>query len=305
MSDNQITADDDDAGIVVEGGAPTGQPAEPGAQPGAAPADTDAQRDEHGRFVAKEKPAEGEEQLDADKQPEEGDEDAYLRSLPPGVRKRVERANRKAERIAGERDAMDASLQELRDLVSKGIELKAFREPQPGDFDTAKDFAEAKERWTKVRDMIGARKDEEKPAAPDPVTEAVADLKAVVAAADPELWKEVTANVDLQITQHMVLALNETEDPTTALRALRDDPKEALRISKLGPAKQMAAILALKPAAASPPPRGPRVTAADDPPNPVSTRSNMPPVDLEKADTGTFLRMRDEEEAGRTSRFGW
>lgn len=301
MSDTEQKPADEPMNIEVEDGAHAAVTPQP--EPEAKPA---AERDESGRFVAKEKAEEADQAdppADGGDDGEENDAEGNPHRLPPGLQKRLAREKRKVERAQGERDAMDASLQELRDLISKGIEMKAFREPVPGDFDVIEDYTKAKARWTKVRDMIATRDEKaEKAAEPAPgFRDALLNLKDVVEGSDKTLWAEVKGNDALQISPHMVIALSEADDPTAALRALKDDPAEAERISKLSPARQMAAVIALKPKPAAP---GKRVTQAEDPPSPVSTRAGAPGLDLSKADTETFIRVRNEQEA-RGGRFGW
>lgn len=255
-----------------------------------------------GKFKAKDAPDDADETdpPEADGDPDEPEAKPGGK-LEPGVVKRIARAKRQTERAAAERDEMGDSLDALRALIAEARETKALREPEPGDFATSAEFAKAHDRWTRVADAIGAQPAPRPSAADAEFGDAIAELREVVDASDKKLWQAVIdAGEGLKISQPMVLALNDADDPAAALRMLKDNPAEAERIAGLSPARQMAAILAIKPPSKAAP--GKRVTQADDPPGGTVPRS-APVRDLNKMGFSEFEKSRSED-VGK-SRFGW
>lgn len=220
-------------------------------------------------------------------------------SLPEGVRKRIARSNRQrddARRSGGE---MQSRLDELSGIVKALQDKQAKGELQPGDFDTYTEFEKARDAAAKPE-----KAPEATPKVDPEFVQALGDLQEAVEAVDSKMWAKVK-KADVQISQAMVIALADADDPTASLQALLDDPAEAERIAKMSPRRQAQAVWKIRPAAtdaATPKPK--RVTATDDPPEPVRSRGVVS-KSLDKMDTDEFIRTRNEQEGQGRDRFGW
>jgi hypothetical protein len=233
---------------------------------------------------------------------DDGDEDS---KLPVGVHRRIARVQKQRDAAREEKDAVSSRLDELRGIVEELSER--IRPPEPGDFRTVKEFeaAEAafKDKQAKLRQALG--KEAPKPAAPEGFAEAMAEVQAL-AKRDRALWTRLREDAEkpqaeqVPISQHMVVAMAEADDPNAVLRALLDDPDKAAEIHALPPTKQLAAILKLergiaKPAAAAPKPK-PRHTQADDPPETQRAIGGSPVPTIHTARSQReFERIREEE----------
>jgi hypothetical protein len=229
--------------------------------------------------------------------------------LPDGVKKRVDRVERQRDAAKAEKDEFAAKLNEVRALAERitGLELPG----EPGDYKTHAEYVAAKSAYaaamTEAKGKIAAAKpkpEEAKPA--DEFSEALGELKATVEGADAGLWKRALEATTVEISQSMIIALADHDDAPGALRFLLDNPEKAEEISKLSTARAMTAILALKGKPAEKPkaetPK--KVTSADDPPEPINTRSAGTPVDLGKASMAEFKEIRNKQDGAR-DRFGW
>lgn len=222
-----------------------------------------------------------------DDRPEKGDD------LPLGVKRRVARANR--QRDDARRDA-DEAMEEIRRLTAKLSERNEAKaapakdegdDLDPNDFPSHQAYLDAKAgREARLSAGKKPEKDEapEKTAAPKTMpgfTEALADLEEIVSAEDEGLWEQVSdPKTEIVVTQPMVVALADSDDPTEALRALLGDPERAADIARLSQRmirREIRSLASAKPKSKitiedEPPlPKGKAQSKAPPPPDPVKT----------------------------------
>lgn len=218
---------------------------------GKEPTDDPEKNEDKGTGVDKDKPApkakEPEKKGD-EKDDDKDDDDDKGDDLPEGVKRRVARANRARDREKERADAAEKEAAELR----KQIEAKPKADdapPKAEDFDDYEDYLQAK----KDHEAKPKPKADDKPAddaKPKPDAELVGAVKEIEAslmdAGHGDLFKQVVAKADIDVTRDMAIAIADLDNPESVLQAFLDDPAKSKAIADLKtPTARLKALLKL------------------------------------------------------------
>ncbi len=222
--------------------------------------------------------------------------------------KRIDRLTKRAAEAERRAEEAERRLNEKAD--AKPADKATTAEPDPSSFDDYDDYLEALSAWEDKGDKPEppAQRDEVKDAPKDEAvsqefTEALEDVNEAFAETRKQHsdFDEVIAQPDLLITQEMVIAMAEADDPGAIAYHLGKNKAEATRIATLSPIAQareigkLEAKLSVTPAAPSK-----KTTNAPDPIAPVkgsdSTQKALTDMDFNEYEQAANAR---EQKGGR------
>lgn len=182
----------------------------------------------------------------------EGDDDADKGDdLPEGVKRRVARANRARDRERERAEAAEKEAAELRKQLEAKPKADDAVAPKAEDFDDYEDYLQAKKDFEAKPKPDDKAKD--KPAddgKPKPDAELVGAVKEIEAslldAGHGDLFKQVVAKADIDVTRDMAIAIADLDNPESVLQAFLDDPAKSKAIADLKtPTARLKALLKL------------------------------------------------------------
>ena len=176
---------------------------------------------------------------------------------------------------------------ELAQVEKEPVYVPVGDAPQPGDFDSALDYADALADY-KVNQKIAAREAEKYRT----TIETTYDTRAEKARDKYDDFDDVVLNPDLRITDAMADVIKESEVGPEVAYYLGTNPKEADRIANLSPLSQAREIGKLEAALSANPPAK-KVTSAPAPISPVRRGSSAHTVD--PSDPRSVKAMSDAE----------
>ena len=219
---------------------------------GKEPTDDPEKNEDKGTGVDKDKPApkakEPEKKGDDDGKDDDDDAGDKGDDLPEGVKRRVSRAQRQRDQAREEAEALRKENEELRAAQAKS-KADDTAPPKAEDFDDYEDYLQAK----KDHEAKPKPKAEDKPAddaKPKPDAELVGAVKEIEAslmdAGHGDLFKQVVAKADIDVTRDMAIAIADLDNPESVLQAFLDDPAKSKAIADLKtPTARLKALLKL------------------------------------------------------------
>lgn len=202
-----------------------------------------------------------------------------------GVQKRIDKVVREREEAKRRAEAAEKKLKELEGKTKEETKPTA-KKPREHDFDTYDEFLDALDDFengsaednnegnkaeSKDKSKDESKGEAEEPEISDQAKTAIAVLKEKVDSAEkPDDFNDVAYAEDLSITQDMVEALSECDNPDRVLYHLGKNKELATEIAGKSKMQQFKEVLRLDMTVkASKPPKPTKTTAAPDPISPV------------------------------------
>ena len=227
------------------------------------------------------------------------------------TQKRIDKLTKRA--AEAERRARDAEAKLAEKDDGKKKPDAQAKEPNAADYEDYNEYLPDLAAFNESQDDDGkkaepAPKKSDEEAKPDDNPEFRDALEDVTdafeeAAKDYDDFDDVVRSDDLQITEDMVIALAETDDPAGIAYHLGKHTDEAARIAALTPRQQLREIakLEVKLADKKPAPSK-KTTAAPEPVEPVRGAGD-PKKDLQDMDFKEYEKTRNEQETKRSGSF--
>ena len=204
------------------------------------------------------------------------------------------RSQRRIETLSAEKKKAAERIAELEAQIGAKNETKTDAEIDPADYDDFEDYEKAVEASKKPKKEV---KEKQKELSPDYV-KAMEDLQTKFddGADKFEDFDEKTQNQDLKITEHMVIAFNEIDNPVDAVYYYASNPEDAEKISKMTPAKQMLSVVKKAEMLAKKPTK--KTTNAPDPIETVGNEGEFS-KDVNQMSFKEFEAKRNSESSGK------
>ena len=172
-----------------------------------------------------------------------------------GVQKRISKITREREESRREAEALRKELEELKGSKSEG-KAEGTAEPKEDDYDTYDEYVDALDVYDgkqqvaaepKKEPVVESKKADAAPEMTQSQQDAMSVLKERVGAAEslPEDFNEVALNESVPITNEMIEALAECDDPTKVMYHLGQNAELAGEIASGSPAQQAREIAKL------------------------------------------------------------
>lgn len=253
---------------------------------------------------------------DAKAEPSKAEQAKNESPTDEGANRKQNRVQKRIDKLTKQKADLERENAKLKANAEKGKQEKPDaqgKEPQAADYDDyneyLSDLAAFNESQDSGEQSDKAKKEPEKPEAPEvseEFTEALDDVMSAFkdAKADYSDFDDVVHSKELKITEDMVIALSETDDPAAIAYHLGKHTDEASKIAAMSPRQQMRAIAKLEAKVSDKKPPSKKTTNAGDPIDPVSG-GGEPAKDLETASFSDYEKQRNEQERGKGGKSFW